>query len=104
MKKERKNLEGGRCLRRRDGRLNFIEEDSAKICKEHMEKIMNEKNEWGQMMEIDVAEGPVEKVARNEIVEAMQKIKSIKTTGPSEVSVEIILASEEIGVEVVMEL
>ena len=37
-------MEGGRCLRGRDGRLGFIEEDGAKIWKEHMEKIMNE--EW----------------------------------------------------------
>ena len=45
MKKEGKNLEGGRCLRGRDGRLGFIEEDRAKIWKEHMEKIVNEVNE-----------------------------------------------------------
>ena len=50
------------------------------------------------MMETDVLEGPVEKVARNEIVEAMQSMKSGKATGPSEVSVEIIVASGEIGV------
>ena len=36
---------------------------------------MNEKNEWDHMVETDVVEGPVEKVARNEIVEAMQKMK-----------------------------
>ena len=45
MKKEEKDVEGGRCLRERDGRLGFIEEDRAKIWKEHMEKIMNEQNE-----------------------------------------------------------
>ena len=31
MKKEGKDVEGGRCLRRRDGRLSFSEEDRAKI-------------------------------------------------------------------------
>ena len=40
-----------------------------------MEKIMNEENEWDHMVETDVVEGPVEKVARNETVEAMQKMK-----------------------------
>ena len=45
MKKEGKDVEGGRCLRGGDGRLGFIEEDRAKIWKEHMEKIMNEENE-----------------------------------------------------------
>ena len=69
-----------------------------------MEKIMNEENEWDHMVETDVVERPAEKVARNEIVEAMQNVKSGKATGPSEVSVEMIVASGEIGVNVVMEL
>ena len=69
-----------------------------------MEKIMNEENEWDHMVEIDVVEGPVEKVACSKIVEAMQKMKSGMATGPSEVSVEMIVASGEIGVKVMMEL
>ena len=76
MKKEGKNLEEGRCLRASDERLSFIE-DQAKIWKEHMEKIMNEENKWDHMVETDV-EGPVEKVTRNEIVEAVQRMKSGK--------------------------
>ena len=30
-----------------------------------MEKIMNEENEWNQMVETDVVKGSVEKVTRN---------------------------------------
>ena len=45
MKKERKDVEGGRCLRGEDGQLSFIEEDKAKIWKKHMEKIINEVDE-----------------------------------------------------------
>ena len=99
MKKEGNDVEGGR-----DERLGFIEGDRAKIWKELMEKIMNEENEWDHMVEIDVIKGPVEKVARNEIVEAMQRMESGKATGPSEVSVEMIVASGEIAVKVMMEL
>ena len=69
-----------------------------------MEKIMNKENEWDQIVETDVVEGPVEKVARNEVVKAMQNIKSGKATGPFEVSVEMIVASGEIGVKVMMGL
>ena len=69
-----------------------------------MQKIMNEEDEWDYMLETDLVEGPVEKVARNEIVEAMQRRKSGKATGPSEVSVEMIVASGEIGVKVMIEL
>ena len=84
--------------------MEFFEENRAKIWKEDMEKIMNEKNEWDHMVETDLVEGPVEKVARNEIVEAIQRMKSGKATGSSEVSREIIVASGEIGVKVMMEL
>ena len=69
-----------------------------------MEKIMNGENKWDHIVETDVVEGPVEKVARNEIVDAMQKMKSGKATGLSEVSVEKIAASGEIGVKVIKEL
>ena len=103
MKKEGKDVEGGRCLRGGDGRLGFIK-DRAKIWKEPMEKIMNEENNLDRMVETDVAEGPVEKLVCNEIVEAIQSIKSGKATGPSEVSVEMIVARGEIGVTVMMEL
>ena len=56
------------------------------------------------MVETDVVEGPVEKVARNEIVEAIQSMKSGKATGTLGVSVEMIVAGGEIGVKVMMEL
>ena len=56
------------------------------------------------MVETDVLKGPVKKVARNEIVEAMQMMKLGKAPRPSEVSVEMIVASGKIGVEVMMEL
>ena len=56
------------------------------------------------MVETDTVEWPVEKVAYNEIVEALQKIKSGKATGTTEVSVEMIIAIGEIWVKVMMEL
>ena len=45
---------------------------------------MNEENELDRMVETDVV-GPVEKVVCNEIVKAMQRMKSGKATGTSEV-------------------
>ena len=53
MKKQGKDVEAGRCLRGRDGRLGFIVKDMAKIWKEHMEKIMNKKTNattWWKLM------------------------------------------------------
>ena len=54
--KNEKGREGGRCLRGRDKRLGFIKEDKAKIWNEHMEKIVNEENEYDQMVETDIVE------------------------------------------------
>ena len=48
MKKDRKDVEGGRCIREGDGRLSFSEKDTGKVSKEHMERIMNEENERDQ--------------------------------------------------------
>ena len=56
------------------------------------------------MVETDVVEGPVEKVARNEIVKTIQKIISGKAARPSKVSVEMIVSSGEIGVKVMIKL
>ena len=46
MKKDWKDVEGGRFVKGGDGRLNFSEKDRGKVRKEHMERIMNEENEW----------------------------------------------------------
>ena len=65
---------------------------------------MNEENEWDHKVETDVAERTVKKMARNEIVEAMEKMISGMATGLSEVSGEMIVASGGIEVKVMMEL
>ena len=104
MKKDGKNLEERRCGRGRYGRLGFIEEERAEIWKEHLEKTMNEENEWDHIVETNVVEEPMEKVGRNKFVETMHKMKSGKPTGPYEVCVEMIVGSGEIGVKVMMEL
>ena len=59
MKRDGKDAEGGRCMRGSDGRLSFSEKDRGRVWKEHMEKIMNEENEWDQKVEADPVEGPV---------------------------------------------
>ena len=43
MKKDEKDIERGRCIRGKDGRLGFNEKDRKRIWKNHMEEIMNKK-------------------------------------------------------------
>ena len=104
MKKNGKDVEGGRCMRGSDERLNFSKKGRGRVWKGHMERIMNKENEWDQNVQADLVEGPVERVSREEVVEALGKMKAGKAAGPSEVSVEMIAASGEIGIDVMLEL
>ena len=85
-------------------RLNFSEKDKGRVWKEHMERIMNEENGGDQNVQADLVEGPVERVSREEVVKALGKMKPEKAAGPSEVSVEMIAASGEIRIDVMVEL
>ena len=91
-------------MRGSDSRLSFSEKDRGKVWKEHIERIMNEENEWNQNVEADLVEGLVERVSREEVVKAMGEMKAGKAAGPSEVSVEMIAAKEDIRIGVMVEL
>ena len=69
-----------------------------------MEKIMNVENEWDQMVKADMVEGPVEEVIDEEVMEAMNKMKLRKAYGPSEVNINMIIASGKFGVGVMKKL
>ena len=68
-----KDVEGGRYMRGSDGSLNFSEKDRGKVWKEHMERIMNEENEWEQNVKAELVEGPVERISWEEVVKAIRE-------------------------------
>ena len=100
MRKEGRDIDGGGCMKDKDGRLVVSEKDRGKLWKEHMEKIMNVENEWDQMVEVDMVEG----VTDEEVMEAMNKMKLGKATGPSEVNMDMIIASGTFDVGVMTKL
>ena len=51
-------------MRGSDGRLSFSEKDRGKAWKEHIEKIMNEWNEWDKNVKAELVEGPMVKAIR----------------------------------------
>ena len=101
MRKEGRDIDGGGCMKDKDGRLIVSEKDRGKLWKEHMEKIMNVENEWDQMVEVAMVEGPVEGVIDEEVMEAMNKMKLGKAAGPSEVNMDMIIASGTFGIGVI---
>ena len=83
MKKDGKDVEGGRYMRGTNGRLNFSEKDRGKVWKEQMERIMNEENDWDQNVKAELVEGSVERVSWEEVVKAIRKMKAGKAARPS---------------------
>ena len=63
-----------------------------------MEKIMNVENEWDQMVEANMLEGPVEGVSDKKVMEGMNKMRLGKAAGLSEVNMDMITVSEKFGV------
>ena len=104
MRKDGKDVEGGQCIRDERGKLGLSAIDRKRIWKEHMEKIMNEENNWDQVVNADMVEGPVERVSHAEIINAIKTMKTGKAAGPSEVNFEMIAASGEVGEKVMREL
>ena len=50
-----------------------------------MERIMNEGNDWDHNVEGDAIEGLVVCVSREEVLQALYEMKTVKAPGPSEV-------------------
>ena len=65
-------------------RLNFSEKDRGKVWKEHMERIMNEENEWDQKVKAELVKEPVERVtcSQEEVVKAIREMKMGNAAGP----------------------
>ena len=64
--------------------------------------MINKVNAWDQKTEIGIMEGPVEEVSLQEKTSAMKKVKLGKTSGLSEVSMEMIKASGKVVIDVMI--
>ena len=78
LKIDSKEVEGGRCMRGSDGKLCFIEMKIGKVWKDYMERIVNEENYWDLNVEGDAVEGSVVCISREEVLHAVNEIKTGK--------------------------
>ena len=62
------------------GRLCFSEKERGKVWKDYMERIMNEENDWDRNVEGDTVEDPVVCVGREEVLQAMNGLRTIKVS------------------------
>ena len=89
LKTDSKDIEGGRCMRGGDGKLYFSEKERGKVWKHYVEWIMNEENDWDHNLEGGAVEGPIVCVCREEVLQALNEMKTGKAHGPSEVSLQL---------------
>ena len=69
-----------------------------------MERIMNEENDWDCNVEGVAVEGPVICVGREEMLQVLNELKTGRTPGHSEVSLELIAVSGAVGIQVMVEI
>ena len=65
---------------------------------------MNEENDWDNNVEGDAVEGLTVCISREEMLQALNEMKTGKAPGPSEVSLELIAASGGVGTQVMAEI
>ena len=65
---------------------------------------MNKENDWDHVTAASMIEGPIKNITHKEIAIAIKVMKPGKAAGPSEVCAQMISASGEIGVSVMVEL
>ena len=67
-------------------------DDRKKIWKEHMDKLMNVENEWSDSIDASKVEGAVRRTEAEEVLCAINCMKTGKACGPSGVAMELFKA------------
>ena len=79
LKVDSEEVDGGRCVRGRDGTLCFNAKDRGRACSVNIERIMNEENDWDHNVEEDTAQWPVDCVSRDKVVQVLNEMKMSRT-------------------------
>ena len=83
-------------MRGSDGKLFFSEKEGGKVLMDYLERL------W--IVEGDAVEGPVVCVGREEVLQALNEMKTGKGPDLSEVSLELIAASGGAGIQVMADI
>ena len=95
-----KDVQHVRVIKDENGNVMVNSEAVLKRWKEYFEKLMNEENNREPMTEeAEVINEEVNCVSRNEVKNALRRIKKGKAVGPDELPVEVWKCMEKIGIE-----
>ena len=103
MKKKANDLAGNNCIKDENGKIVFAEDGRKRVCKEHIEAIMNEENPWDRMVNVEVVEGPMEPFAISEVKRPLGIMKNSKASGPTGI-VKKHLAASLYGKQVILQI
>ena len=96
-----KTVKGGDA-REKKQKASFTESERKRLWKNQMENINNE-NDWDHMTAATMVDGPIEKITRQEMTISIKAIKPGKVAGPSEVCAEMVFASGEVRICLMIE-
>ncbi|KAK3556397.1 hypothetical protein QTP70_007981 [Hemibagrus guttatus] len=95
-----KDVQQVRVIKDRDGRVLSSEESVQRRWKEYFEELMNEENEREKRVEgVNSVEQKVDKIRKDEVRNALKRMKSGKAFGPDDIPVEVWTCLGESAVE-----
>ncbi|KAK3505678.1 hypothetical protein QTP70_004488, partial [Hemibagrus guttatus] len=95
-----KDVQQVRVIKDRDGRVLTSEECVQRRWKEYFEELMNEENEREKRVEgVNSVEQKVDKIRKDEVRKALNRMKSGKAVGPDDIPVEVWKCLGEAAVE-----
>ena len=97
--RSRRDIEECSYVKDSNGNILVEDEDIKERWKAYFEELLNVENERGILDVAHPIEGPLEDITRQEVKEAVQKMKNNKASGPTGVVIEMIKALEDEGIE-----
>ena len=91
-------------MRGSDAKMCFSEKERRTFWKDYMERITNEEDDWDRNVEGDAVEGPVLCESREEVLQALNEMKTGKCPGRSEESLELIASSGDVKIYVMADI
>ena len=106
MDQTNQDIAGEKCVRNDAGELSLSDDEKMKAWVEHYSKLLNVEFDWPRdlLPKAEPVEGPAPPVTTERIRSALGKMKNGKAAGPSGVTVEMLKASGEEGLESIRRL
>ena len=98
-RKERNDLRELAVIKDESGNIIIDEENVKRRWKDYFSQLLNTENEYNELEDAPPVEGPIENVSMDEVENAIRKGKANKAPGVTEVTLDMIKALEDLGME-----